>query len=238
MRKGLLALVAVAYVAIVNSASAAEGVLSDTNGDGQIEVLAFGDSITYGIGDGTKPGDYVPEILSRGSPRGYPIRLSSLLGLPVYNAGVPGEELCGSGAIGSGIERFPNLVAGSSADVVIIMEGANDAQHFVTARTLSIHLQKAINVARAEGKNIVLATITPPTGNHAQFGGFTAAYSNSIRSVAATNLLPLADVEAAFYQACPQLDTCSFYNLPEGLHPNTAGYDALTETMALALGGK
>ena len=57
MRKGLLALVSVAYVAIVNSASAAEGVLSDTNGDGQIEVLAFGDSITYGIGDGTKPGD-------------------------------------------------------------------------------------------------------------------------------------------------------------------------------------
>jgi lysophospholipase L1-like esterase len=237
MRRVLCAVVALIYAGLATQASAAEGVLVDTNGDGQIEVLAFGDSITYGVGDGSKPGDFVPDIVSSGSPRGYPMRLSTLLGLPVYNAGVPGEQLSGSGSIGSGIERFPKLVVGSSVDVVIIMEGANDAQYLVSTRTLSSNLQRAINVARAEGKKIVLATITPPTGSRAQFGGFTAAYSNAIRSVAANNLLPLADVEATFHQACPQLETCSLYNLPEGLHPNTVGYDAISETMAVALGG-
>lgn len=217
------------------SSAFADSVLSDTNGDGQVEILAFGDSITYGVGDGTQPGEYVVTIPGRGAPRGYPLRLSSLVGVPVYNGGVPGEELVGSGAIGSGIDRFPNLIVGSSVDVVIIMEGSNDAQHFVTSRTYSTTLQKAINVARAEGKHVVLATLPPPTGNHAQFAGFTYAYSESVRQLATLNSLALSDVEQTFFEGCTQLSTCAYYNLPEGLHPNTPGYDAITDAMAAAL---
>ena len=226
----------VTWVWVLSGSSAfADSILRDTNGDGQLEILAFGDSITYGVGDGTQPGEYVATIQGRGSPGGYPLRLSALVGVPVYNAGVPGEELVGSGAIGSGIDRFPNLVVGSSVDVVIIMEGSNDSQHFVTSRTYSTTLQKAINVARSEGKQVVLATLPPQTGNHAQFAGFTYAYSESVRQLVTLNSLSLSDVEQAFLQGCPDLSTCAYLNLPEGLHPNTPGYDAITDTMAAAL---
>lgn len=50
------------------------------------DVLAFGDSITYGVGDGTNPGDFVVLIDDAGQPRGYPLRLSATLGTGVTNA--------------------------------------------------------------------------------------------------------------------------------------------------------
>jgi len=56
------------------------------NNDGKILLMAFGDSITAGVGDG--PG---AENFPR-PPAGYPLRLQSLLGLPVVNDGDPGER--------------------------------------------------------------------------------------------------------------------------------------------------
>lgn len=223
------------FLLSVLGAHADGGALEDRNKDGVIEVLAFGDSITYGVGDGIAPGTYVEGPLAHGAPRGWPLRLSGLLGISVINAGVPGEELVGVGTIGSGIDRFPGLVVGSSIDVVIIKEGANDSEHFVSARTYANTLQKAINVAVAEGKGVVLSTLAPPTGSHAQFSGFTNAYSNSVRDLGLINALPVVDIESVFYIACPELATCNYYNLPEGLHPNTLGYDAIAAEMAQAL---
>ncbi len=211
---------------------AADFKLTDRNGDGAVEILAFGDSITYGVGDGSTPGDYVEQIYDAGDPRGYPLRLSSLIGVAVDNAGLPGEEL-----IRTGIDRFPGLVIGGSADAVIIMEGVNDAGQQITASVYSNTLQRAINVARAENKDVVLATIAPPTEFHSSLAPFTNAYSVAVRRLAAINSLPLADIEQTFYQACPDLSICSYYNLPEGLHPNTLGYDAIAEAMALAVSG-
>jgi hypothetical protein len=209
--------------------------LADRNGDGAVEILAFGDSITYGVGDGIASGIYVEGPLERGAPRGWPLRLSALTGTSVVNAGVPGEELVGSGEIESGVDRLPSLVVGGTADLVIIKEGANDAEHFVSSRLFGATLQKAINVTVAEGKGVVLSTLAPPTGSHAQFAPFAAAYSNVVRDLGVINAIPVADVEAAFVTACPEMATCAYYNLPEGLHPNTLGYDAIASVMATAL---
>jgi len=217
--------------------AAAQSVLRDANGDGTIEILAFGDSITYGVGDGTMPGQYVPDITDRGPPRGYPLRLSGMLGLPVVNAGVPGEEVVGIGVLEPGVDRFPEVVVGSAADVVIIKEGVNDAVHIQPAAAISEAIQKMINVGRAEGKSVVIATLAPPTGNHASLRPFTESYSASIRELAILNSVPLVDTEALFVANCPILEACAYYNLPEGLHPNTIGYDAITEAVAAALAG-
>ncbi len=35
---------------------AQESVLADVSGDGTVRITAFGDSLTFGVGDGTKPG--------------------------------------------------------------------------------------------------------------------------------------------------------------------------------------
>lgn len=219
-------------VSMVACSSAADAqVLRDVTGDGQVEVLTFGDSITYGVGDGNNPGDYVPEITESGSPRGYPARVSAATGLPVSNAGVPGERL-----IQSGVERFPGLVVGGSIDTVVFMEGANDAVHQIEGTQYRRGVQRLINVARAEGKSMVLATLPPPTSNHASLALFTTFYSSIIKDLGAINSLPVADVEQLFLSTCADLNTCELYNLPEGLHPNTAGYDAISEVILSTVG--
>ena len=210
----------------------AENLLVDRNNDGAVEILAFGDSITYGVGDQYAPGDYVEQIYDAGDPGGYPLRLSSILGVSVENAGVPGEEL-----ITAGIFRFIDLMQSSSADTVIFKEGVNDSVHLVDAQTYSITVQTAINVARAQGKTIVVSTLAPPTQMHASLEPYTAAYSSSIRELVILNSVPLVDLDVMFRTACPILSTCSYYNLPEGLHPNSLGYDAIASTMANAFTG-
>jgi lysophospholipase L1-like esterase len=203
----------------------------DVTGDGQVQVLAFGDSITYGVGDGENPGDYVEVIDDAGSARGYPLRLSADGGRLVTNAGVPGEQL-----LQGGIQRFPELVVGTDIDTVVVMEGVNDAIQRVEASGYRAALQRVINVARAEGKNIVLNTLLPPTGFRQSLTPYTNLYSSIVRELAGVNNLRVADVEQRFVTDCPDMSTCVHYNLPEGLHPNTSGYDAIAEVVKSALG--
>lgn len=220
-------LLAIVVSGLLHSVVPAEAqVLRDVTGDGQVEVLAFGDSITYGVGDGNNPGDYIPEITESGSPRGYPKRVSAATGLPVSNAGVPGERL-----IRSGLERLPGLIVGGDVDVLVFMEGANDAVHQIEGAQYRRAAQRVINVARAEGKSIVLATLPPPTSTNASLALFTTFYSSIIKDLGVINSVPVADVEQRFLSTCADLNTCELYNLPEGLHPNTAGYDAISEVV-------
>ena len=224
--------VAAALCGCAHSVSAQ--ILEDKNGDGAVEVLAFGDSITYGVGDGIEPGEYVLEITDLGRPRGWPLRLSSLLGVSVLNAGVPGEGLSEDGSE-TGVQRFAGVVVGSSADVVVIKEGTNDAQRLVSDSQYRNALQKVINTARADNKNVVVATLAAPLGLREQYAPFTGNLSMVIRDVAAYNLVPVVDIEALFYAGCPVYAECAYYNRPEGLHPNTLGYDVIAAEMARVL---
>jgi lysophospholipase L1-like esterase len=204
----------------------------DVTGDGQVSVLAFGDSITYGVGDGNRTGIYIEELDEVGDPRGYPLRLSSSGSWVVSNGGSPGERL-----INSGLERFVDLVVGTDVDTVIMMEGSNDAVHRIEGGEYRAAVQRLINVARAEGKQMVLATIVPPTGTKDDLLPYTNLYSRIIRDLGIINDLKVADVEQRFLTDCPDLRSCSLLNLPEGLHPNTAGYDVLAEVIKMALNG-
>jgi lysophospholipase L1-like esterase len=227
------------FISIVSRSgrALAEGApLSDRNNDGQIEVIAFGDSITYGVGDGTEPGQYVSQIDEVGDPRGYPLRLSSVLAVPVLNAGVPGETVIGiPGPRVAGVVRFPEVAVGGTADLVIIFEGINDARYDISATELEAGYQKMINVARADNKNVAIATLLPPTVERGILAPTAALYSETIRGLGAMNGILVIDLEQDFLRDCPDLSTCPYYNLPEGLHPNTVGYDALTRMIATAI---
>jgi lysophospholipase L1-like esterase len=211
---------------------AEESLVNDVNGDGLVNVTGFGDSITYGVGDGLSPGEDIPVVEESGSPRGYPKRLSSMLNLSVRNSGVPGEEL-----VAQGVWRVPDVVGSSQVDTVVLMEGSNDAVKQTSTGDYARALQRAINVVRASGRQIVIATIPPPTENHSSLAPFTESYSATVRELAALNEVRLADVEALWRATCPELEQCDLYNLPEGLHPNTKGYDALAQMIAAALLG-
>jgi lysophospholipase L1-like esterase len=213
-------------------AVAEESFVNDVNGDGIVNITGFGDSITYGVGDGLPPGADVPVVDESGSPRGYPKRLSSMLNLSVRNSGVPGEEF-----VAQGVWRIPDVVGGAQVDTIVVMEGSNDAVKQISTGDYARAVQRAINVIRASGKRIVVATIPPPTGTHASLLPFTESYSATVREQAAINEVRLADVEALWHATCPNLEQCNLYNLPEGLHPNTKGYDALAQIFAAALLG-
>jgi lysophospholipase L1-like esterase len=202
----------------------------DVTGDGKVHILAFGDSITYGVGDGKNPGDSVEEISDAGDPRGYPLRISSESSWSVSNAGLPGEQL-----LGGGTERFRDLVVGTDVDTIVFMEGVNDAIQRVEASQYRAAVQRVINLARAEGKNIVLNTLPPPTAMRESLAPFTNLYSNVVRELAAVNDLMVADVQQRFETDCPEMSSCRNYNLPEGLHPNTSGYDAIAEVVRSTL---
>lgn len=205
-----------------------ESVLKDGNGDGVVKILAFGDSTTYGLGDGGFGADAPPAPLHGG----YPGRLEHLLNTPVLNRGLAAEEMTTDG-----IERFPNVVGSSDSDIVIIFEGSNDAFRSVTEGTYSRALQRAVNIAKTQGKTPVIATLPTPCCEHGQLGAFTVGYSGEARHIAEANGSALVDLEKAWRTTCQSKDACELFTLPEGLHPNGTGYDVISQTAAAALLG-
>jgi len=209
---------------IVFAIDEGESLLNDVNGDGAVNVLTFGDSITYGIGEG----GFDPA----GGPRGWPGRSSALLGVPFDNQGNPGEEL-----LEGGVDRFVEVVPGSNADVVTILEGANDAIRRKGGPSYQNALQRIVNVAVASGKEVAVLTPQEPCCEHGPQAPFTADYANAVRTVTSANELRLIDIALAWKTTCAGQSECDLYNIPDGLHPNSKGYDVMAQTVAAGMLG-
>lgn len=197
-----------------------ESLLVDVNGDTIVSYLGFGDSLTFGIGDEFDAGG------------GYVARLGVLLGIPVTNKGVPGEEISTTGEL-----RFVRSVQSSVSDIVGLLEGANDAFNEVSSRDVSRAQQKVINVSNVLGRTLILLTLPRPCCEHARLVPFVASYNDSIKELAAINDLRVADIEHAWKTTCADQSECELYNLPAGLHPNGRGYDVIAQTVAASLLG-
>lgn len=206
--------------------------LEDVNKDGQVQLLAFGDSITRGVGDFFEPGefqallDFFPE-----GEAGYPLRVELWMNIPVENRGVPGERVNTGGVF-----RFAKTVANSSSDYVVISGGANDAFSAYSDMNFSRDVQAMLNIAHVMGKSPVLMTIPPPCCNRSGLRPIVESYNIRYRDLAAVNKVPLADSDRGFRYLCPQA-RCSLLNLPEGLHPNTKGYDVMGEVVTATFYG-
>jgi lysophospholipase L1-like esterase len=201
--------------------------LQDVNNDGQVKLLAFGDSITRGVGDFHEPGEFIRSVnFAPIGEAGYPLRLEIWLNLPVQNRGVPGERINTGGVF-----RFAPTLARSDSDHVIISEGANDAFSAYSSANLARDLQAMINIASAMGKKPILMTIPPPCCDRSGLRPFVEEYNLRYRDLASVNRVPLADSDRGFRHVCPQA-RCPLLNLPEGLHPNSRGYDVIGEVLA------
>lgn len=188
--------------------------LGDVNGDSQVRILAFGDSITAGVGDGDEPSD-------RGG--GYPPRLEAILGVPILNAGRPGETS------DRGATRIPGVLAEAAADFVILLEGANDVGGFDDPRDVIRELQEQIDSAFAASTMPLIGTLTPQCCNQgSERVALVAAINREIRELAAENGIPVVD----FFDAMtPGGDDPApgVLHEPEGLHPTPFGYDVMAE---------
>jgi lysophospholipase L1-like esterase len=103
-------------------------------------ILAFGDSLTAGVGVN--------------SQYSYPHVLSELTGVRVINAGVSGE------ATADGLVRFEQLLSGIDApteiDLIILLEGGNDILRNLDPDQTKANLAAMIELATAAEIQVVL----------------------------------------------------------------------------------
>ena len=114
-------------------------------------ILAFGDSITAGVGAGTG-----------GS---YPEQLGQLIGRPVINAGVSGE------LSGKGYERLPAVLDEHHPGLVILCHGGNDLLAHRGTTTVSRHLWGMIRTVLDHDAQVVLIAV-PLRGRGLKKTGF------------------------------------------------------------------
>ena len=202
------------------------------NNDGEVRLLAFGDSVTFGVGDGTAVGEFVLTTPVTDGSMGYPARVENLLGVFVDNEGFPGEEI----AVG-GVERFARLVQSSSADYILIKEGTNDSFSRLSGADYNKIAQRLINVTRALNKEPVFLTIPNACCDRAGREAFTDSYSEEIIRLGIVNNMRVADVDRAWETTCINQQECELYNIPDGVHPNTTGYDVMAQTVLSSLLG-
>jgi lysophospholipase L1-like esterase len=202
--------------------------LTDVTGDDKITVLGFGDSVTYGVGDGLADWGTVPFTDGTG---GYLPRLAALLDVEVINEGSPGEEFAVTG-----IERLPKTISNSKADVVVIMQGYNDARSGLASEMYRKLLQRSINVIRSLGRTPVVASLAKSAEDHAFLLPFTRPYSNVAKLLSDANNTTFAHIYQAWNNRCPEDNLqCPLLHTPEGLHPNPLGYRVIAQMIAAAL---
>ena len=182
--------------------------------DSQI-VVAFGNSITLGVGDS-----------AAGSVRGYPFRLEQLLrarfpGALVINRGVAGERTR------QGARRLPRVIAQDEPNFVLILEGVNDIENAGAswAATIIANLETMVMTVKAAEATPVIATLLPTFGPRA-FKNETIILTNSlIRDLAAREDIVLVDLHERFSS---EDDPESLFS-SDGLHPTSEGYDIIAE---------
>lgn len=208
----------------------AESYANDLNGDGEVSIVAFGDSITRGVGDFTDPGAEVFYSTIPTGEAGYPLRVEQLLGVSITNLGVPGERLASDG-----LKRFAAAIPRRRPDVVLLSGGSNDVFGHVSDNQYFRAVQTMINIAKAAGSEIILIGTPPSCCLHDGSAYFTNGYNLQMQALAFTNEIPYVNAHQAFINSCGQAEDCYLLNLPDGLHPNSEGYDILGEAITGAL---
>jgi acyl-CoA thioesterase-1 len=107
--------------------------------DVNADILAFGDSLTYGTGTSRD--------------KAYPAVLAKMINRNVINAGVPGE------ISEKGLSRLASLIAQHQPDLIIICHGANDILRKLNIDQTKSNLQKMIDLAKQNNSQVVLIAV-------------------------------------------------------------------------------
>ncbi len=102
-------------------------------------ILAFGDSLTQGVG-------VAPEF-------SYPSVLEGLSGRKVVNAGISGE------VTQQGSQRFKQVLDETKPALVILLEGGNDILRNLSAQETERNLSEMITTAKNENVAVVLVGV-------------------------------------------------------------------------------
>jgi lysophospholipase L1-like esterase len=193
----------------------------------QIRYLAFGDSITAGVGDDP----------DRPEP-GYPPRLQEMLVDAGVDAVVENDGLGGE-RTPEGLTRIDEVLAGGG-DVLLLMEGSNDISRMISIETTRFNLNQMSLKAERLGLEAVQATVIPriPTAAQDSDNVFNQRLCELIRNTAGSRNRHLVDNFEVFGRL-PDLFTDYYISDPEDHvgHPNAAGYDVMAQTFFDVLTG-
>ena len=120
-------------------------------GEGEV-VLAFGDSLTYGVGADRS--------------QAYPAVLQRLIGKPVVNVGVPGATT------GEGLKHLPQALDEHQPKILLLCLGGNDFLRRLPTAETTQNLRAMVALSRARDVAVVLVGVPEPR----LFGGAPEFY--------------------------------------------------------------
>lgn len=199
------------------------------------DMLAFGDSISQGMIRGYY-GSYIAGITSpqwgtrytqADGYHGYEPVLESLVSTGsnnlddayVYNWGYMGETTFG------GVNRISTALASRSADIILLLEGANDPYSGISASTTAFNLGVMVDKARAADVTPVTSNLSPNTNTEGPIYWapyIWAAYNPAIADMATAKEVVMADMYNPLAGANGEL--WASYTSGDGLHLNSTGY--------------
>ncbi|MBF0550771.1 MAG: arylesterase [Deltaproteobacteria bacterium] len=157
-------------------------------------IICFGDSLTSGTG-ATEGMDY-------------PAQLSSKIGQPVINAGIPGDTTARA------LSRLDQDVLSMSPRIVLMTLGGNDLKNGVPKDAAIQNLKTIIEAIQAKGALVVVGGVDIPFWGR----GFGAGYRNLCKDTGAV-LIPNV-FEGIIGNSKLMSDS---------IHPNDAGYAIMAE---------
>jgi lysophospholipase L1-like esterase len=142
---------------------------------------------------------------------------------------------CNGESTAAGLVRLRRVLPASQAQIMLLLEGANDIVSGPSAIGAAIaNLDSMVNYAKGRGLKVVIATLPPenpsaPTtsGNcSARYQAWqsVAPFNVSLKSMAAQENIPVADIFQALNSNVSTYIDC------DGLHPTPAGYEAMAKT--------
>lgn len=188
--------------------------------------VAFGDSITAGVGDSREPDE------------GYPTRLEALLRPTNPNATVRNRGLGGE-RTPEGLTRLDEVLA-EGGDVLLLMEGTNDVSRSLSLETTRFNLGQMALKAEARGLSVVHATTIPrsPRSTIDPENFVNQDLNERIRDLAGNRSRRLADPFEVFPRQANYFATLYSAAGDDFVgHPNGAGYDLLARMFFEVLNG-
>lgn len=157
-------------------------------------VIAFGDSLTRGTG--APPG------------KDYPSRLSQMAGVPIVNAGVPGETSADA------IRRVQRDVLQRDPRIVIVLLGGNDMLQRISHDQTAANVRRIVREIQQSGALVLLVGIDGPM----LMGGLNSELKRVAHDEGAVFVSDILDGIIDN----PRLKS-------DEVHPNAAGYEMMAE---------
>ena len=152
-------------------------------------IICFGDSLTYGTGAARN--------------KSYPAQLSAMIGLPVINAGIPGNTTA------DGLERLETDVLERSPRIVLITLGGNDMKNGVRKDIAFMNLKLLISAIQEKGGLVILGGVKFPILDK----GYGKMYKRLAKE---TDIILIPDILSGLIGKDKYMS--------DPIHPNAAGY--------------